>query len=75
MSADHPWVSKKKSGFRSTPICERQKTLDDEERVLPPQNRDRVMSPNEVTPRSTIALETYERIQRMKETEIDPLFP
>ena len=71
MSANHPF----KRSFKTRPEVKRQSTLDDEERVLPPQNRDHVMSPDDVKPRSRDALNLYESIQKLRLTEIDPLFP
>lgn len=52
----------------------RQKTLDDEERVLPKQKKDPTLSPCHVKPRSRRALEVYDKLQRLQLVEDDPLF-
>ena len=52
----------------------RQKTLDDEERVLPKRNKDPILEPCHVKPRSRNALEVYDKLQRLKLVEDDPLF-
>lgn len=54
-----------------------QKTLDDMERVLPKRHRDDVfkpIDPNKVKHRSRDALEVYDKLQRLKLVEDDPLF-
>lgn len=69
MSANRPFPGNFKTIHQDQP----QKTMDDEERVLP-KMREEVLDHNLVTPRKRDALELYDRIQQLKLREADPLF-